>query len=111
MDVVRSALNAASAQDLHLPLAPDGAAAAFGVIVEQQAADCCFVEGVLAFCRCSRVSALTPLHSAAATTLCMAVVQVHCRDRPRLLLDIASALADLELQVAASTSCLRMLVP
>lgn len=40
---VCSTLAEASAQDPHLPLAPDGAAAAFGIIVEQ-AADCCIVK-------------------------------------------------------------------
>lgn len=41
--VARSAADVTGAQDRHLPLAPDGAAAAFGIIVEQ-AADCCIVK-------------------------------------------------------------------
>jgi hypothetical protein len=46
---MRSAVDATGAQDLHLPLAPDGAAAAFGIIVEQAAA-CCIVKVTPASC-------------------------------------------------------------
>ena len=108
---MRSAVDATGAQDLHLPLAPDGAAAAFGIIVEQ-AADCCIVKVMPASCRCPRVSAVALMCSVLAAgypCACpscwrVAVGQVHCKDRPRLLLDTASALAELQLQVATFTS-------
>jgi hypothetical protein len=49
--------------------------------------------GLAASCPCARPSCLGA-----------AVTQVHCKDRPRLLLDTASALAELQLQVAFITS-------
>lgn len=78
----------------HLPLAPDGAAPAFGVVVEESI-DCLYL----------KVQTLLPA-SRFAKSLCSRshmchsyVAQVHCKDRDGLLLDIASTLADLHLQV------------
>ena len=104
-----SAVDATGAQDLHLPLAPDGAAAAFGIIVEQ-AADCCIVkvgqpssEALECLPRSSVTAHLLLACIAWLPRLCAAAVQVHCKDRPRLLLDTASALAELQMQVATIT--------
>lgn len=77
----------------HLPLAPDGAAPAFGVVVEESI-DCLYL----------KVQMLSPaaLQSHSVHHLTFAIVcnvQIHCKDRDGLLLDIASTLADLHLQV------------